>query len=501
MNIQTWPVQAISDTHIFPSTPPSLNDGGVRQCVRVAKGERRAVSFCVWSEEPLDKLTVRGEWIAVDSGEIYRDVMPSIDIRYAMVWWQAGVSTVWTPKPILQSELLVKDPRFVVPSSTVGVNEYPTDQVDAEVLQPIDLPANHTQQYWIDIVVPSNCTHGDYQFSLALSVGGEIVERVTVEINVLPFTLPASDMIYSMFYRAHLDPNVAPKLQQHVKSKRDYFADLKNMKAHGITQPSIYEFIDSPYFEDAIKLRRLAGVCVDPLFHSRLDVGLNFGVTDLQTREIEFLKAKLKCEKLGIKQIYGYATDEAHGKKVNEQFPYWSLASKYDVGILATTYWPHIHDLHERADGRIDIAVINQGYPQKAGLPEIIASWRNMGVDVWRYEISSSQLPDRVRRRSGLELVDSGFSGCCNYAYQTPDGPDIWTDEDGGGDGRDCCYTYPGGGGPIDTRHYEGLAAGVVDTQYVTLLKLLGGSVPSLDGELDNVRAEMQSEIMHRLYF
>ena len=223
---------------------------------------------------------------------------------------------------------------------------------------------------------------------------------------------------------------------------------------------------------------------------------------DIKDREILYLKALAQCNKHGIKNVVGYATDEIKPGGSVPQIPYWELARKYGIEILATCYWPNIETLQNECGDYLDTVVLNQGYPATAGLPEIMAKWKEDGTDVWRYEIPTAQMPDRVRRRFGLELVTFGFTGACPYAYCAPAAGSVWDDFDNPPENnhRDVHLALPAKSGPIDTLNYEAYAMAINDSRYAKLLLSLGGEKPDYTGDLDATRDRMIREIIDRLY-
>jgi len=479
--LNAWIVTAITDEHILPDAkPPLVPDGFV---IKTAKGETCSASLCVRSDRPL-ALTAEPtmkQWTG--------DVLPSIELHHVARWWQDGK---------LVPELLVNDPGFVEPDDK-GNNEFLTDHEDTDEIQPVYLPADHTRQYWVTINVPVECTAGDFTLAIDLKNGSEIMDQVTYMIQVLPFVLPPSPMQHLFFYRAHLDTSLPPVPERYHKTNFEYRDDLRNMKAHGIT-PTLYEHPDSPAFESAIAIRKHEGIPIDPLYLTRLDVGLNpgWGAVDLVERELTYLRTLHKCAKFGIKQVFGYATDEAFGDDIPPQFPYWELARKHDIGIQATAFWGssannHIRDLWDQARNRIDTAILQQGNWWTAELPEIIQSWQDMGVDIWRYSSREHLKPATARYRFGLEAYRYGASGTCPYAYQAQGGPSIWMS-------RGCSYALPAKTGPINTRQMKGYETGIYDVRYAKPLESLGGICPVTGGDLYANREAMVGEIMRRMF-
>ena len=502
MSLIAWTTTAISDNYILSDTPSVENK--TKQHIRMCRNEFYSASFCVRSNEQIDGLKIHKSW------KLYQgSILPEVRIRHVAKWWQSGRNRK-PGVPLIVPEMLVNDPTFVAPTSTIKINVFGTGYTDSDELQPIDLPANHTHQYWVTIHTPDDCQPGRYVCEVEIQGSDDkVLNIIKCEIEILPFELPESDIIYSIFYRAHLNIKTPINDKQRMDTKRksesQYCADLKNMKEHGIKYPTIYEFVNSPNFERAIELRRGMGISVDPLYHMRFDCGLNtysvnkdnVHTTDLKDREIEYLASIVKCQKLGIKQIYGYTTDETRGGESEAQRPYWDLAHKHGIKIMMTTYWSApISDVYVEAGNDIDIVIISQGYWAKANLPEYINGWLDGGTKIWRYETNSAQNPYWVRERFGIELVFYGATGSCVFAYQG--GGNNWDDFES--KGRRCQYTLPALSGPIDTINYEAFTTAVYDARYASLLKRLGGEISLSTRPLDETREQMIDEIMDILY-
>ncbi len=472
MTLKVWAVPAISDNYIRGNT---ISADTADLQAQMCRGQYESLSFCVRSDVPIEGLTTHVKY------HVYAGLsLPTLRFRHVASWWQKakGVRTEG-PSPVIVPEMLVNDPNFVV--MVIQSNEYPTDLVDAESIQPIHLEANHTHQFWITVHVPDDCLPGSFAGDIELRVGGQTLAKELFEITVLPFELPKLDIVSSIFYRADLNSENESNLDvPRQKSEKDYLADLENMLRHGVDRPTIYQpFSDGRLFERAIELRRQAGVVVDPLYCTRFECGWNGDTTEINLlkTKVEYLEGIRRCNDLGIRDIYAYADDEAKRYKITRQFSYWNLAHECGLKFIASS--GDASDLHKHAGNRPDIVLVNQGWFDYNDLPEYISDWHANGTDVWRYGMTSPHLPECFRWRNGLEVWCHGVRGICNFAYQDAAAvaTGVWKlDIPGRRPSHDTTFTLPARTGPIDTIQYEGFAAGLVDIRYAQMLESLGGN-------------------------
>lgn len=472
MSLQAWITPAISDEYIMSKSPKGLF---TQSTIRVFKGGRYSESFVINA----DKITP-DIMPSVEFDDCPGSVLPEVQIRHVLRWWQSGTWRKRTEEPVLVPELLTNNPNFVqtIPGNR---NLFPTDKLDSEELLPISIAFYRNHQFWVTIKIPEDCKSGCYHMRISLSSRDEKLAEVKWNIVVLPIELPECPLSYSVFYRSCLGTSEGTN-ETRQKSEDDYYKDLCNMKEHGILYPSIYEPILSDTFEKAIELRRKAGICVSPLYCTRFHAfpgdkrQVDTGIT-LEEKRAEFEQAILKFFKLGIKTVYAYAFDEGKGMELTSQFPVWNMAQS--MGLKVQTTSNRSQDLFEVAGNRPDLVVIGGLQFNELFYPEVIKGWNEGGTPVWAYEVTIPELPAAWRSRYGLELMMNGLSGACPYAWQSHDGQSVWVDDDSPSTLRDHTFTLPGKNGPIDTRQYEGFSAAGEDVKLLRKLIELGGTVPN----------------------
>ncbi|GAH00483.1 unnamed protein product, partial [marine sediment metagenome] len=65
-----------------------------------------------------------------------------------------------------------------------------------------------------------------------------------VEITVLPFQLAAPMLEYSIYYRGKLTADGRGTITSEGKSREQFAAEMRDMVAHGVVNPTIYQRYD-----------------------------------------------------------------------------------------------------------------------------------------------------------------------------------------------------------------------------------------------------------------
>ena len=261
-----WIIEPISNEKVLPNKFPVPGVVGTELSISACPGEYEPASFAIHGFKALRDVTV--EWGAATSGAF---TLPSerIEVHLVKCWWQAGVGVADVNHPALTPELLLKDPDFVRVEDETKRNRLrdPEAPVDADELQPVSIPAGETQQFWVTVHLPEETAPGTYtgQLTLRMQNAPEMVMPFTVE--VLPFTLEQPVLRYSIYYRGRLAEDLKGNIGSKRKSPRQYSAEMRNLKAHGITHPTCHQDFDNTQLLDCvIELRKQAGIAVDPFY-------------------------------------------------------------------------------------------------------------------------------------------------------------------------------------------------------------------------------------------
>ncbi|MDP7396455.1 MAG: hypothetical protein QGF67_11610 [Lentisphaeria bacterium] len=454
-----WITDPISNDNVLPERFPVPGIAGTELSASACAGEYEPVSFTIYAIEELRDVTVQCS--AARSAE---SVLPAsqIDVRIVKCWWQAGVDLDDVQHPTLTPELLLKDPQFVSVDNGKKSHTLKDPQAprDAGELQPVSVPAAVAQQFWVTVRVPEDAKAGTYVATLTVRPQNAPEMIMPLRIKVLPFELEESALIYSIFYRGQLTTGQEGSIDTNWKSPQQYLAELRDLKAHGVTHPTMFQdFGNRQLFDRAMELRRQVGIVNDPLYA----VGIGTRDAPTSAAALEALKKKVRAglaqvREHGIKELYIVAKDEAEGEALKAERPAFKAVheagAKVFVACGAATF-AVIGDL-------LDLAVSSGGEdPEKwHGVGHLIFSYANPQVGI--------EQPETYRRNYGLGLWKGGYDGAMDYAYQHAFGPSFYADDDA--NWRDYVFAYPTVDGVIDTIQWEGFREGVDDVRYLTTL-------------------------------
>jgi hypothetical protein len=524
-------VNPISGEKILPTTFPLPGNPSATTQITACRGEYEPASFVIRSTtRDVDNLKFFSSDLVGESGSISK---ANVDIRFVKVWFQAGggwdtigLSHLGKTK-VLVPELLLKDDGLVQldeesknnflrlkfpsgnklvsisePASVRGrilssVPEFPIN--DTAEVQPIALRHNEAKQLWITVYVPQNSKSGSYKGSIALTDDTGPLGQLEINLQVLPLNLHAPRVQYSIYYRGTLSQS--PTISSEQKGRTQLIAELNNMLAHGVRNPTVYTRLDRAELSETLKIRKLVGMDNSSLFY----LGTGTGNPE-NSEELNILKRRLKVLKeiaseQGIETIYLYGIDEAKGEKLASQRKAWELVHNEGVKVFTAGY----SDAFYVAGDLLDLLVM-------AGkLQEVQAqNFHRTGHKIFSYANPQTgpENPELFRRNYGLELWRNDYDGAMPYAYQESMGF-IWNDFDHARY-RDHNFTYPTVDGVIDTLAWEGFREGVDDVRYVTTLedvleelprpytapalealKFLGDLRASLPSNLGEVRAKI----------
>ena len=260
---------AITNERLVTDTyPPSRYLGGELTC-SACRGEYESVTAVVYALKPLEGLLVTTSDLKGPAGTVPAG---AVDIRTVKCWYQAGksVTAAHYPHNMLVPELLLKDDRLVrvdqqkqqnylrstaedgsetyLQCSCAGSEDLKNVRpIDAQELQPVDVPAKSFKQFWINIHVPDDAKTGTYNGTVIFTTKTESLS-LPLRVTVHPFDLQPSRLIYSIYYRAKLSEDDKPTIGSEYKSELQYRTEMRDLKAHGVLFPSNYQ----PAFEDIV---------------------------------------------------------------------------------------------------------------------------------------------------------------------------------------------------------------------------------------------------------
>ena len=474
------PEPVITDRRVAAGLPLASVPAKELAC-SAAGGEYESVCATVFAVQALDAVRVRAGPLQGPAGRIPAG---RVDVSVIKWWYQGAGGIGYSPKKVLVPELLLKDDQLVrVDRETQenylrstaedGAETYllcsgkTSDElaavrpVDAGTLQAVDMAANTLREFWITVHVPEDTPAGTYRGDVSFSCS-QRTSTIPLRVEVHPFELAPSRLVYSIYYRAKLSPDGKPTIGSELKSEGQYQAEIEDMKAHGVVFPSNYQGWHDDLLPRVLEIRREVGMPPGPFYN----LGQGTGSTT-DPAQLSALRARIEqwielCRPFGYDEVYFYGIDEAKGDRLAAQRATWKAVQ--DAG--GKTFVACYKKTFEAMGGLLNCAVL-AGPPD----PEEGAKWHGVGSHVFCYANPQVgvERPAVYRRNFGLLLWKAGFDGAMDYAYQHGF-HHVWNDFDDKRY-RDHNFTYPTMNGVVGTLQWEGFREGVDDVRYVTTLE------------------------------
>lgn len=476
----TFAIRAISGWRVEPMDVPATDQLTSKVAMLATPGEYEPASFGIFARRDL-----RGVWPVVGDLISGANVIAAenVDIKLVKRWYQAG--TAWVGRDqdkrsrVLVPELLLNDPALVKVDREKQENylalrfgsettyrwisdpvdrggrvqlsreEWPVQ--DSSSLLPIDIAAHTNEQYWITVHVPAQTAPGVYTGTIVLNDQDGVAGQLQLEVTVLPFTLAEPYFESSIYYRGVLDTQGTDSISSERKTREQYKAELADMVAHGVTNPILYQPLES--LGEVLEIRGELGLNHQPLYYLGVrtyDPVHRIGATLALARQY------------GIPDVYFYAVDEAAGEELRRQRADFERVHAAGGRVFAASWQPGSFELV----GDLQDLYINHG---RLSMAEA-SKWHSTGKRIWSYGNPQSppENPEVFRRNYGWLLWKNGYDGAATYAYQDGFGS-VWNDFDHPSY-RDHNFTYPTVDGVIGTIAWEGYREAVDDVRYLTTL-------------------------------
>lgn len=526
---QVFPVTLFERVPILAAQmqPPASRLGQIN--LQSSKGEYEPASAIIRAgATPLRNVVVSVSDL-VDSQSKRRISSSAIDVRLVKEWYQARDG--WNSPLIGQAgglpqrlvpELLVKDDGLVRPLHSERSNAIRMERsgrsfylrvndlnamreqesiaesisnvlLDSTTLQPFDVGSNSSQRVWFTVHTPVDARAGTYVGTICFDSEEKRIGVIKVVLSVLSFELP-EELVFSIYYRAKLSERVT-EIGSEFKSEMQMAAELKDIVAHGIRSPTIYQRIeDTDGVRRVLLLHDQVGAQRDPLFFLGLQtthefLGISPAAVPGRLRELVPLFVRLGKEH-GAKSVFIYGRDEAKGQELVAQHGLWEVVHQAGAKVFAAGYG----DAFGLVGSQLDMLIYQ-------GKPDAIEArrWHQAGHGILSYgnPQTGPENPFLFRLNYGLVLWANDFDGAMPYAYQHCFGS-CWNDVDHP-KYRDHVLAYPTSGPPIPTIAWEGLREGIDDVRYVRALeRVIRGHVsqPRLAEEASAYLASLRREMM-----
>jgi len=512
-NAFVYIVNPISSVKILPHTWPIQGKAFGDLSIVAARGEYEPASFVLRPLGDLEGLRITASDLKDGKGRIVP--ASNVDVKVVKCWYQAGGAWdgVWIhsdaqrKRKVLVPELLLNDDslvkvdhqkqdnylklkypageKYVCISSREGIpgisnrptiEEFPVN--DSPTLLPVDIRDRENQQFWVTVKVPQDVAPGIYRGSITLSTAKEPLGEINLRLKVLPFTLsppktnydPQKDFICNVYYRAKIASPPAKEskgtISSEYKNENQFRAELSNLWSHGITNPTVYQWLAD--LETVLKIRDEMGMGRQPLYILSVKAE---GPISLLKKTIELARS------YGIREVYFYGIDEARGEELQSQRLAWKAVHQAGGKVFVAG---HAGDF-ELVGDVLDLE-ISAGKPSRKRADQ----WHSAGHEIWMYANPQGGVenPELYRRNYGLELWKANYDGACTYVYQHGFG-NAWNDFDHFKH-RDHNFTYPTADGVIDTIAWEGYREAFDDIRYACTLRV----------EIENAKRRKNKEKM-----
>lgn len=340
---------------------------------------------------------------------------------------------------------------------------------DARTLQPVTIAKRTSKQFWVTVHVPENVQSGQYEGLIELRSQGVLLERIRLDVEVLPFDLeknPLESSIYLHFFGSKgfigmaLDEKGQGSVGPDIRSVEQYRAEMKNLLAHGVDNPT--ESVPLEQLETALKVRQEVGMNNEILYHTYEGLG---GWT-VKPVDVERLKKVVAlARQYGYKEVYFYGLDEAQGERLKESRPELEKIHQAGGKIFAAGLATALGGDSFEMVGDLQDLMVMSCVPRK----EDADKWHGKGHKIMSYANPQSgfEKPETYRRNYGLVLDYAGYDGGMTFSYYWFG----WNDFNIMPPYRDHNFVYPTIDGVIDTIQWEGYREGIDDLRYLATLR------------------------------
>ncbi len=511
--LAVWTVMACEAANyaVYVVTPPItdemiLRDGGLPAVCKKSNsiklsgcgGQYAPASFVVETSRPLEAVDVDVEVdpLSGPGGSWPRE---AVDVRVVKEYYRP---------PSAMPRLLVHDETFLaIEPAPTPANPKAMKNVaraglrDTATLQPVRIEGR--KQFWITVQIPPNATAGIYKTSVRIIPGNDASSELALEVEVYPFELLPPMLEYSIYYPVSLDANL---------TAAQYAAELRNMLAHGIGNPNIYNAVsvrgdgtvDFTVLEKILELRESVGMRPDTLYlvgHPVLYEDRPLAADQREKSHRYVRDINTWAARRGYPKVFFMGGDEWFGEKLSRERD--SMLSVHEAGGRTFVAVAMNRDFLERVGEVLHRPVFELGKPQlqmgrfmneqkhyePAEVPRHMAEIGQIGVAalerlatdpetrqmidgvnrlghrLFSYTTGVNSLPQFQRRSEGLGLWRLGFGGTMNWAYTHNTVLSDRVDQE-----LVCAVVYRTDDGVLDTLRWEGVRAGVDDVRYLTTL-------------------------------
>jgi len=486
--------------------PPVCREADVIE-LSACRGEYEPASFVVDAATPLEAVRIEVGELTGPGGTWARDCIDVRVVKEYYTYTGADFYNAAVPMLLVHDESFLgmePDPKENHPGRMKNVAK--GELRDSAELLPVDIETR--KQFWITVHVPKDAEPGSYEAAVRVVPGNGKATELTLRVEVRPFELLPPMIEYSLYYPAYLNPKwMKPDSAYYFVNLSDEQCrkELKNMLAHGVSNPNIYTgvgknpdgSVDFSRLERLLEIRESVGMPRKSLY--LISHPIDFQIRPLkpeERNEIRRMAGEIKAwtQQRGYPDVFLGARDEAWGDALagerDSMVAVHDGGAKVFVAVMHTMFYDRVGDVLHRpvmgSDIGTQIRVAMAKYDRKGIIPNLaemaetvgfhktagrpgfrkaIDGIHRQGRKVFTYmnPVAGLPLPELQRRNEGLGLWRTGFDGTMTWAYthiqsKSPDQPMIFA------------KVYRTDDGVLDTVYWEGYREGVDDVRYLTTL-------------------------------
>lgn len=516
---------AINNYAILPGEPlPEVCQSGTTMKIMACRGEYEPASFVIKADSPLEAVRVSVGPLTSTGGTLPAD---AVDVRAVQVIFRR--ITDW---PGLCPWLLVHDPGlFVVDDKPQPIallpdahphwraytktNRLTRAPVDTKELQPANI--DDLRQFWITVHVPIDAAPGTYHARVDITAANAPAAELALEVTVPGFELLLPTFEYSVYYPVYLDRKSPPEDRKSYGdvTEQQYLAELKNMVAHGCTNPNIYGVhgerikkadgsYDFTYLDRILRLREQAGMRSKALYlvdsHRDLQILSRKLTAEERASTIDYVQTVVTwAAERGYPDVYFYGNDEVSGEELRGQRDSFEAVHEGGGKLFAACggFYELVGDLLDLpitlhpGHGPIDgighalpgpealrhpetlVRAFRQRQMLSPGFQKMIDGVHGNGFRIFTYmdPVGGRALPEVHRRYRGLGLWKAGLDGTMTWAYTHIESQDP-AQMAGYPAQQPLMFNlvFRARNSVIDTLGWEGFREGVDDARYLATL-------------------------------
>ena len=491
---------------------PSLWQTGSAINMMAARGEYEPATFVVETDTLLEGVNVTVTELTGPSGTLHAG---ALDVMVVQPYHKR----VTNPSATLPWVLTHDPGLFTITGG--DTNELTRAAIDTPTLQSADIQAGDRQQFWVTAHIPENAKPGTYTATATVTrTNGASLAPVNFTVTVPNFELRAPNYEYSVYYPAFYgweNGDINYPQYAHL-SETQYTNEIKNMMAHGLTNPNFYQSIavdtgggvlDFSEFEEHIAIREAAGMS-----YQGKDLYVGENPLRIGTVADPLSPAEIAQNTAYVVDIVAWATgngygdvvfmglDEASGAGLAAESDFFQSVhdggGKTFAAVAGVNYYDQVGDLLDvpvvghpghyqwdsdavtltpedfldDADAMADLYV-NPASLMTTEIQDAIDTVHANGDKMFTYmdPTGGQTLPEAQRRQRGVGMWKTNLDGTMTWAYTHINGNDaVYADGDPLPD-LISSIVFRGEEAPFDTLAFEGIREGIDDARYLATLQ------------------------------